>query len=319
MALRVVIRCLALCLALLVADQSVAAVKPQSRFASTDDIMRWMNLYRTKPDPWRLPKVIRTMAEMGLFNDQETSLAHVGFIAGVLSANQLKARAMIKSLEPMRPDEQVIMIKAVAHSGLPDWQVLLADIGDKASNRRVLINRYLSGEAKRLMELPLDTGSTLDVLWGFYLATGSYEPVLRIIQALPQSNDREDVDKLVVGSMAKWTLANNATRDPALMDLYRTEITHSPETIAKPLKEIVDAVDIAETGAIKKQAFKAIEELKVKGPESKRNYTWASRIGSTTLALGCVVASALGQAEIGIPCVIGGALTSAAERYLTAP
>jgi hypothetical protein len=219
----------------------------------------------------------------------------------------------------MRPDEQVVLIRAIAHSGLPEWQVMLAEIADKAPNRRVLVRRYLTGEAKRLLDLPLDNGATLDVLWGYYLATGAYEPVSRIIQALPHAANRENVDTLVVGSMAKWTLANNATRDPQLLDLYRVEQASGRPEIAQPLADVINAVEIAETGTIKKEAVKAIEELKQKGPESKRNYAWASRIGSTTLALGCVVAGALGQAQIGVPCVIGGALTGAAERYLTAP
>ena len=58
----------------------------------------------------------------------------------------------------------------------------------------------------------------LDTLWGYYLASGSYAPVLRIVELLPWSKDRDNVDRLTVGSMAKYTLATNASRDAALLD-----------------------------------------------------------------------------------------------------
>ena len=79
----------------------------------------------------------------------------------------------------------------------------------------------------------------------------------------------------------------------------------------------MNAVEIAETGQIKKQAVAAIEELKTKGPASKRTVAWGTEIGATALALGCVAASALGHPEVGIPCVIGGASVQAAGKVMS--
>ncbi len=66
-------------MAMLTLMPASAAVRQQPSFVTADEMMRWMNNYRTKPDPWRLPQVIRGMAEMGLFNDQETASAHLHF------------------------------------------------------------------------------------------------------------------------------------------------------------------------------------------------------------------------------------------------
>ena len=50
----------------------------------------------------------------------------------------------------------------------------------------------------------------------------------------------------------------------------------------------------------------AVEELKTKGSDARRNLDFWGQVGVGAVALGCVSAAALGQIAIGIPCVIGG-------------
>jgi hypothetical protein len=64
----------------------------------------------------------------------------------------------------------------------------------------------------------------LDTLWGYYFATGSHAPIQRIIQMLPWSKSRDTVDKLTVGSMARYTLASYAIRDASLREYLRSEL-----------------------------------------------------------------------------------------------
>jgi hypothetical protein len=130
------------------------------------------------------------------------------------------------------------------------------------------------------------------------------------------STDKNDVEKLTIGAMAKWTLAQNAARDPYLLRMLKTGASAQTAAVRTPLNEVIDAAETLELAKLRKQAMASIEELKAKGPEKNRNYTWWGTAGQTVLALGCVAASALGQAEIGIPCVIGGAASSAALKYM---
>jgi hypothetical protein len=58
-----------------------------------------------------------------------------------------------------------------------------------------------------LAEIPLNQGAwVLDALWGRYFATGSSAPVERIAEALPWSEVKGDVGRLLVGGAAKWSL-----------------------------------------------------------------------------------------------------------------
>ncbi len=159
------------------------------------------------------------MVRTGTLKEPEKAGVYTGFIAGVLGENQVKAPAYIADMFPMPPVEQVVLIKAIVFSGLPDWKALLGDFVERMPARKVLIRKYLYGDGKTLAELSMDDPFVIDAHWGYYFATGGWEPGIRIISALQWADDRNDVDKLTIGSMAKWTLASNAARDKNLLDL----------------------------------------------------------------------------------------------------
>lgn len=296
---------------------SALAAEPKG-FASAGEIASWMSTYREKPEPKRLAAAVHALSDLGQLSDQEAAGIYVGFMAGVLGANQLRAPKLVAAMFPLRTDEQVAVIKAIAYSGLPNWRQLLVAFSDKLGDRQVLVDRYMTGKFQTLAELPVESGRTLDTLWGYYMATGSYEPIQRIIGALPLAGETDDLERLVVGGMVKWTLASNGERDQSLLKLYYVEKEHQPEAVAAQLGEIIEAIEVAETGQIRKTAAAAIDELKTKGPASKRTIAWAGQVGQTALALGCVAASVMGQVQLGVPCVVGGAVSSAALKLYDA-
>src|SRR6202140_181302 len=146
----------------------------------------------------------------------------------------------------------------------------------------------------------------LDTLCGYYFATGSPLPVLRIMQLLPWTKSRDTLDKLTVGSMARYTLASYAVRDAGLREFLRSEQANQPDAIKVPLGEVIEAADTVQLGAVRKDALAAVDELKAKGSDARRNLAFWGQLGVGAVALGCVSAAALGQVAIGIPCVIGG-------------
>ena len=296
-----------------------AAPPPQGQpFTSPESILRWINGYRAKPEPKLMPLAVRAMATLGIFRDPDSSGVYLGFVAGVLGANPKTADALVDAMFPMPPEDQLAIIKAIAYSGLPEWKGLLKTNAERMPARSVVIDRYLTGKMPALADLALDAGpAPLDILWGHYFATGSYDPVLRIISVLKWSKDGNNVERLTIGSMAKWTLATNAARDMDLLRLLKGSLTHETKDNTLILREIIDAAEIGEIGKIRKDALASIETLKVKGPQSARQTAWWGTAGQTALALGCIVASALGQAQVGIPCVIGGAVSGAAIKILT--
>jgi hypothetical protein len=218
----------------------------------------------------------------------------------------------------MPPEDQLVVVRAIAWSGLPDWKALMGRFVERMPARRVLIERHLYGKLPGLMALPLDENPAgIDALWGYYYATGTAEPVQRLVAMLAWSTDDKDVDRLTAGNMIKLTLAVNATRDLELLAILKREAPRQAKTTAKPLAEVIEAAETYETARMRKQAIAAITELKQKGPSTKRNVNFWGQVGTTALALGCVAASVMGQVQLGLPCVVGGATASAALKVYT--
>jgi hypothetical protein len=129
------------------------------------------------------------------------------------------------------------------------------------------------------------------------------------------SKERDVVEKLTLGSMAKYTLAINASRNSDLLaTLKRAATQDQPEGVKPVLADVIEAAEAVDTAKLRNEALAAIEELKRRGPGSRRDLSLWGQVGEGALAIGCIAAAVAGQVEFGIPCVIGGAATSAALR-----
>ena len=342
------IRCSTIMLALTLAIPALAA-RPPAPLTSLQSSVDWINDYRRTHDVAHAPLAIRALSYHGAFKEPETSGVYVGFIAGLLASNPDKAEPLIDKMLPVREEDQWAIVRGIAYSGLPNWKALLSRFANRLDKRELMIADYLNGRLPTLGSLVIKPAPStwdivqekfkitwpgekkpdkpnvlepsqevLDTLWGYYLASGSYAPVLRIVALLPWSKDRDNVDRLTIGSMAKYTLATNASRDPALLEKLKTiREANSQTTETKALLgEIIHAAEVADAAKMRKDALAAIEQLKIKGPNYKREISGWAMVGQGALAVGCVAAAALGQLEFGLPCVIGGGASSAAMYYM---
>jgi hypothetical protein len=308
--------------------------------ASLSVVQQWIYNYRAKPDYAHIPAAVRVLFHSQTFKEPENAGIYLGFIAGAIGSNPAKAEQLVNSFFPVPPEDEWVIVRAIAYSGLPDWRNLLRRVAPRMPGRQVMIDAYLSSTLPTLTEIPLEekkpgmmdkirgvftknpfakvekklnmaqtfagNQDLLDTLWGYYFATGSHLPILKIMQMLPWAKSRDTVEKLTVGSMARYTLASYAVRDESLREYLRSELPNQPDAIKAPLTEVVQAADTVQLGAVRKDALAAVEELKTKGSDSRRDLDFWGQVGVGALALGCVSAAALGQVEVGIPCVIGG-------------
>lgn len=313
----VAVTALAAAFALLLAPAADAKRKAKGpEFKSAERVLQWINGYRHEPHPEHLPAAVTAMRELGLVKDIEQSGIYIGFIAGVIGANPDKADKLLSEMFPMPPPDQIIVVRAIAYSGLADWKELMGRFVERMPARKFVIDRYLFGKMPVLREMPLDSPIAVDANWGYYFATGSSEPIQRLIGALAWASDKNDVEKLTIGSMVKWTLAQNASRDGDLLGYLKTALPHQPDKVAVPLRDVIESAETFEIAHIRKEAMDSIEVLKTKGSEASRNFSWWGQAGQTVFALGCVAAGVMGQVYMGVPCVVGGALSNVALKYL---
>jgi hypothetical protein len=342
--------CLVLCVALL-AFQAIAAPLPPANAPWPEAGLRWIKSYRLKPDPASVPGLIRALSAHGSLKDPESSGVFVGFLAGVLNANPKRAWSLIEKTLPLPFEDQWIVIRALAYSSLPDWRNMMRVLALHIPDRQVMANHYIYGSLPALDAIALEPSEPtamekvkgffrgdmlfkakaepkrvvtfqsspdlIDTLWGLYYATGRDAPILKIVSLLPWAKERDNVEKLTIGSMAKFTLASNAARDADLLRLLKRNHDRQPKEIKPILTDVIEAAETVDTGRIGKDAMTAVEELKRKGPGSRRDIASWGAVGEAALSVGCLGLAVAGQVEAGIPCVVGGALSSGALRYFS--
>jgi hypothetical protein len=326
--------------------EAAAAPTRGAVLSTPEAVLTWMNTYYARPEPFAVPVAMKALSQAGALRDPENAGVYVGFVAGVLGSNPDKAAELLGKMLPLPGEDQWLIVRAVAYSGLPHWKALLQDHADLLPSRRTMIDKYVSGALPTLFDLAPDKDPTaleklqryfskdkhrdgiknwaldvspelLDTHWGYYFATRGYGPIARIVGMLPWSKDKDHDEKLVLGAMAKFTLARNASRDDALLGMLKRMAKHQDKDTAPILKQVIDAADIADTGRIRKEAMASLENIKRYGPGSKRDMVTWGRIGEGAVGLGCVAAAVTGQVAMGLPCVIGGAATSAAVKYMS--
>jgi hypothetical protein len=341
-------RCVTALLVILALVAPASAVPSRAiEFTSREAILGWIWRYRVKADPARVPAAIKAMSQSGAFKDPDTAGVYIGFIAGIVAADPARAEQLIARSLPLAHEDEWAIARAIAYSGAPDWKNLLRRLAPRLPARRVMIERYVAGKLPTLDHLKIEpdpgfwqkvrhymidtfkekppkqvvlepSPDLIDTLWGYYFATGAYSPLARIVALLPWSRDKDNVERLAVGSMAKFTLVANGARDAGLLTLLKWARTQQGPEIAPILDDVIEAAETVDTARVRKEAFAALEELKRKGPGSRRNVAWWGHVGEGAISLGCIAAAATGQVEFGLPCVVGGALTSAALKYWAA-
>ena len=105
-------------------------------FATHEQILQWINDYRLEPEPKKLPEALKAMSRLGLLRDQDTTGVYVGFAAGVLGSNPNMAEKLVTRMFPMPPEDQAVIVKAIAYSGLPDWKRLLGKFVERMRHAR---------------------------------------------------------------------------------------------------------------------------------------------------------------------------------------
>ncbi|MDW6021161.1 hypothetical protein SAZ10_05215 [Mesorhizobium sp. BAC0120] len=332
-------------MAVLMAAGMARAAQP---IQTKQDVLAWMNAYDPKRDFARAPSVMKKASNIGVLSDPEAAGMYVGFMAGMIASRPEKADATVQKLLVIRPADYWAIVRAIAYSGHPDWPGLMTRFAPKMPTRELMAQRYLDGKlptpATRVTEektswsdrfnpanwfsgkdkekqVALDERpEMLDVYWGYYFATRGSWPLERMIRMLPWADERDNVEKLTIGSMAKYTLAMNASRDTRVLGFLKgLRVQQTDEKTLKQLSETIEAAETAETSELRRTALARMEDLKRLGPGNKRDMALWGKIGQGVISLGCVAAAATGQAALGLPCVIGGAASSAALYYLTSP
>jgi len=199
---------------------AAAAVTPEiDPRASLSVVQQWIYNYRAKPDYAHIPAAVRVLFHSQTFREPENAGIYLGFIAGAIGSNPARSEQLVDSLFPVKPEDEWVIVRAIAFSGLPDWRNLLRKVAPKMPGRKVMIDSYLAGTLPTLTEIPLEetkpgmmekikgvftknpfakddkkvkmqqtfagNQDLLDTLWGYYFATAPTRRSCALLRCCP--------------------------------------------------------------------------------------------------------------------------------------
>ena len=124
--------------------------------ASLGVVQQWIYNYRAKPDYAHVPAAVRVLFHSQTFKEPENAGIYLGFVAGAIGIKSGQGRATGQQLLSDPPEDEWVIVRAVAYSGVPDWRNILRRLALRMPARKVMIDAYLAGRLPTLAEIPLE-------------------------------------------------------------------------------------------------------------------------------------------------------------------
>jgi len=202
------------------------------KFANENELMTWVEHYYLHPDPDSVNKATKDAHELEVLKNRNMPVM-IGFYAGLFQSNK-KLRQPTADLNYSFPQvDRHAILRALSFSTKND-------------------------DPAPLLTEPLDkTPLIIDMLWGYFYATGDEAAVKRIIETLPWSemkqgdikNDKDKAMRQQVGASAKRSLTDNAARHQRAMEICKKELPGQPPETKPILQQVISQAGSAQPAA----------------------------------------------------------------------
>jgi hypothetical protein len=212
----------------------------ETEFKSQEEFGKWLTYYYLKPEPENIVQAVRYMSESGFLENGKTYPPIFGFLAGVFKNNPSKIGSWVNDLSSLKDSSYGVVVLGVWYANISDSKEKVYAILEKRPALKEQFSYLYKGSPMEIRQIPLEQGSwVLDALWGNFMATGSTEPVARIMEALPWLDVKGETNKLLVAGAARWSLTSNAEQHKKVMAICESEIEKQPPAVQEKLKSVI--------------------------------------------------------------------------------
>jgi hypothetical protein len=142
--------------------------------------------------------------------------------------------------EPQQP----VLLIGLWYSGVPDSSAILRDLMPRMPGQKARISSFIAAPAPKITDIPPERGSwVIDMLWGDFIATGSDEPVKRIIDVLAWLHPGGEHSQMAVGASARWSLLGNAVQHERVLQICKAELARRPRDTTAILRQVVEEAE----------------------------------------------------------------------------
>lgn len=209
-------------------------------FDSQESFSKWLTFYYENPEPKQVPEAVIYMSRTGVLDNGNVVAPILGFLSGVIRANPDSIDPWIKKLRNLKEKHFGVVVLGVWYANLPDSKARVSALLKSRPNLKDEFSYINQGAPIAVEQIPLEQGPwVLDALWGKFMATGDSAPVERIITALPWVDVKGDVNRLLVGGSARWSLISNAVQHKRVKEICEASLKTANAEVASKLNEVL--------------------------------------------------------------------------------
>jgi len=210
--------------------------------ATPDEFEQWMTYYYLAPHPEEVASALETVTAMGFFENDNVQAPLSGFFTGIFRANPDKIGGWVKPYVGI-PNRH-ILYSALWMANSEESKTALKQMAQGAAPEEAKTLRGLASSPPPTIEsMNIDGPASLDYMWGYFSASGSDKPVLRIIDQMKLVNTKGNISAMLIGGAAQWSVSANARQHEKVLKIVKEKAeTADPETRVL-LKTILAGID----------------------------------------------------------------------------
>lgn len=185
----------------------------------------WLEFYYENPSPDRFVEEMKDWAEDGTLENDHAKPALIAFTSQLLRQNRERIAEWYDALSGLSPEQMQVMHTAMLFSRTTEADELMKDRFGKTYEEQ-------KEETPKILELPLDRGDAMDMIWGFFYATGSEGAIRRVVtcfrfQDAPDKPPGVDIPEgykplyKELPEFALGSLLSNASRHPRVIEILK--------------------------------------------------------------------------------------------------
>jgi len=217
------------------------AVALQSQDAPADPPEKdWLEFYYENPTPEQFVTRMKDWAGDGTLDNEHARPALIAFISQLIRQNEGDLQRWYEDLTGLSPGQLQVVHTAMLFSRTAGADRIMREVFGKIYDEQ-------KQETEKILEMPLDKRATMDMLWGYFYATGSESAIRRIVISFRFKEAPDNPPGVTIPDgyvpmykelpeFAAGALIANGERHPRIVEILR-EMYEKDESLMKVEKE----------------------------------------------------------------------------------
>lgn len=229
---------------------SISLFLLSNAFAQSDQGMQnleeWTTYYYNNPEPDKIAPVLKVITDRGYFENDNAQAPLTGFFTEVFIANPERISAWVKPYIGI--PKRHILYSALWMCDSAQCRAVLEQMAKAESPEEAKkISALLASPPPTIESMSINNPAALDYLWGRFMASGSAAPVERIIDQMKLAGSKENVEAMLIGGAAQWSVLANARQHKKVLEIVKNRRNNADPQTKALLNEILASINAENT------------------------------------------------------------------------